>query len=76
MRSEEEIIEMMKRINRTVDVDNDEEYDRVVDDRDFSYICDVEDTLHWVLGEIETEHFLLENYMNLEKLRKKAKGIK
>ncbi len=76
MRSEEEIRGIIKRINEAVDTDNDEEYDRVCNDKDFAYICNVEDTLFWVLGEIETERFLSDAYMNLENLRRKAKGMK
>ena len=76
MRSEEEIRGIIKRINEAVDTDNDEEYVRVCNDKDFAYICNVEDTLFWVLGEIETERFLSDAYMNLENLRRKAKGMK
>ncbi|ACL11455.1 hypothetical protein DKAM_1129 [Desulfurococcus amylolyticus 1221n] len=48
------------------------EYGRDEDlkDDNWRYACDVVDTLYWVLGEIDTEDFLSDTYLNLEKLKR------
>ena len=73
MRNQDEIQALIKELKNTVDVDNLEEYDRVANERDFNFLCDVLDTLSWVLGEIDTEDFKSEAYLNLDELKKKAK---
>jgi len=39
-------------------------------DPNWIYACTVVDTLSWVLGEIDTEKFLSNAYLNMSKLRK------
>jgi len=43
--------------------------------KDFDFACNVQDTIMWVLMEIETEHFRSDAYLDVAKLRKIAKNI-
>jgi len=74
MRSEEEIREMINELENAVNVDNIEEYDRVAKNGDFKYLCNILDALSWVLEEISTDDFKSDAYINLDKIKNKAKG--
>jgi len=74
MRNDQEIKDMVNELENAVSVDDVEEYDRVAKDKDFKYLCNVLDTLSWVLGEISTEDFKSDAYINLDQVMKKAKG--
>ncbi|GAH02882.1 unnamed protein product, partial [marine sediment metagenome] len=52
MKNEKEIKEIVDELESAVNVDDTEEYDRVAEDKDFKYLCNVLDALSWVLGEI------------------------
>jgi len=74
MRSKEELKEIIDELENAVNVDNKEEYDRVAKDKDFKYLCNVLDALYWVLGKISTSSFKSDAYINLDKIKNKAKG--
>jgi len=74
MKNEREIKEIVDELESAVNVDDTEEYDRVAEDKDFKYLCNVLDALSWVLGEISTDNFKSDAYINLDKIKKKAKG--
>ncbi len=42
----------------------------------FAFLCNVVDTLNWVLGEIPTENFLSPDYLDLNKWLEKEKEIR
>ncbi len=48
---------MINELENAVNINNLEEYDRASKDKDFRYLCNVSDTLSWVLGEISTATF-------------------
>ncbi len=73
MRTEEEIKILLNELENAVDVDSDEYY-KVEDDKDFKYLCNVMDAFGWVLGEISSEDFKSDSYINLDRIREKAKG--
>lgn len=52
MRSEEEIWEMIKRIDDIIGIKDLEEYDRLCSDKDFKYCLDIKAALQWVLRKI------------------------
>jgi len=64
---------MINELENAVNIDNLEEYDRVSKDKDFWYLCNVSDTLSWVLEEISTATFKSDAYINLNGIKKKAK---
>jgi len=65
VRSEEEIKALYKELDEAVKIVD--EKPEIVDDRDFQYLCNVQDALDWVLGEISTEGFRSGNYLKLER---------
>jgi hypothetical protein len=54
MRSEEEIREMIKQIDRVVDIKDSDKYDRLCSDKDFKYCLDIKAALQWVLRKMST----------------------
>ncbi|MBA7638499.1 hypothetical protein ES703_46155 [subsurface metagenome] len=44
-------------------------------DKDVRFSCNVSDTLAWDLGEIQTERFRSEDYLNLEHVKQIARAI-
>ncbi len=45
------------------------------EERYFGYACNVQDTIAWVLMEIETDRFLSDAYLNIEVLKLIAENI-
>ncbi len=75
MRSEKEVRELLRIIEPIISFISEHGRNEDLDDDNWRYACDVVDTLYWVLGEIDTERFLSDAYLNLEKLRKTVARI-
>ncbi len=75
MRTEQEIEELKNELSRMVDyiVDFGSEKDMENEDVDFSH--DVLDVIDWVLGEIETDDFKVEPYLNIARLEEIVSSI-
>ncbi len=75
MRSETEIEKMRDVIGSVVDAlakYGSEELDTFA----FAFLCNVVDTLNWVLGEIPTERFVSSDYLDLERWLSKEKEMR
>ena len=73
MRSEEEVRKLKEELEKITgfisEFGTDEELENIV------FACDVVDALSWVLGEITTEQFLSDSYLNMEKLKRITREI-
>ena len=73
MRSEKEVRKLKEELERITgfigEFGTDKEFEAV------TYACDVSDALSWVLGEITTEQFLSDSYLNMEKLKRIIREI-
>ena len=73
MRSEEEVRKLKEELERITsfisEFGTDEEFEGI------EFACDVIDALSWVLGEITTEQFLSDSYLNMEKLKRIIREI-
>ncbi|MHC1625835.1 MAG: hypothetical protein ACXQTN_00620 [Methanoculleaceae archaeon] len=80
MRSEEEVRKLRDELEEITDFIA--EYGTDEDLEAIGFACDVSDALNWVLGEITTEHFLSDSYLDMGKLKRiigkieKRTGIK
>ena len=75
MRSEAEIERMRDIVGSVVDAlarHGSEELDTFA----FAFLCNVVDTLNWVLGEIPTERFVSPDYLDLERWLDKEKEVR
>ena len=73
MRSEEEVRKLKEELERITsfisEFGTDEEFEGI------EFACDVIDALSWVLGEITTEQFLSDSYLNIEKVKRIIREI-
>lgn len=74
MRTEQEIQKLKGELEEAVNVDDSQEYDRVSNSENFKYMCNAMDAFDWVLGNIETNDFKSKSYLNLEQVKRNAKG--
>jgi hypothetical protein len=75
MKSEQEIKEVKAQLEKLsgfiADLGNDEEFGH----KDVAYSNDIDDALSWVLGQITTERFLSDAYVNLSNLYEIAEKV-
>lgn len=73
MRSEKEVRKLREELERITgfisEFGTDKEFEAV------TYACAVSDALTWVLGEITTEQFLSDSYLDMEKLKRLIRKI-
>ncbi|MBW2672630.1 MAG: hypothetical protein JRD89_04330 [Deltaproteobacteria bacterium] len=73
MRSEKEVRTLREEIEKMNDFISDYGTDK--DFEAITYACDVCDALSWVLGEITTEQFLSDSYLDMENLKGLIRNI-
>ncbi len=76
MRSSVEIERMRDVLGGIVDAMAEYGPEEEIDSYAFAFLCNVIDTLNWVLGEISTEKFISPDYLNLESWLKREKEIR
>ena len=72
VKTKEELKAMKEVLEEAVDADDTVVYDAICDDANWAYLCTVLDTLCWALGEVSSEDFLSDAYLDLEALKQKA----
>jgi hypothetical protein len=75
MRSEQEIKELAEELSRLTGFIVEFGTEKEFQSDDFKFCCNVSDTLYWVSGEIPTENFRSDSYLNLVELKKVVRGI-
>lgn len=75
MRSEQEIKELVEELSRLTGFIGEFGTEEELQSSDFRFSCNVSDALFWVLGEISTEGFRSDAYLNLADLKRVARGI-
>jgi len=76
MRTEKEIQELQSELSQIIDFINDSGTDEESEDEDVNFANDVLDVIDWVLGEIATEDFKIEPYLNMDRLEEIVSNIK
>ncbi|MBA7475502.1 hypothetical protein ES707_10873 [subsurface metagenome] len=75
MRTEQEVKDLVKELEKLTGFIGENGLPEQVGTKDYLFSCNVCDALTWVLGEIETDHFKSDAYINLERLRDTAGEI-
>jgi len=75
MRTEKEIEELRDELSRMIDYVADFGSEKDIENEDVDFAHDVLDVIDWVLGEIETEDFKVEPYLNMAKLKEMVSSI-
>ncbi len=70
MRNEQEIKELEQELSRLSGFISDYGTPKEFEEKEVAYICNVVDALDWVLGEIDSESFRFEDYLDLDALRR------
>ena len=74
LRNEQEVRRLLEDLRNNPDPDDDEGYRRIKNDPNWEYLCAVCDTLDWIVGEVETEDFLSDAFLDIKQLRAKAQA--
>lgn len=75
MRSEEELRKLKDELERLSAFIGEFGTDKEFEHEDVKYSADVSDALDWVLGEITTERFRSDDFLNIDGLKGLAKRI-
>jgi len=75
MRNEKEVQELKEKLEKLTGFIADFGLSKELDKADMTFANDVCDALGWVLGEISTENFESDSYLNLVNLQQVAKEI-
>ncbi|NQT72279.1 MAG: hypothetical protein HQ553_05850 [Chloroflexi bacterium] len=75
MRTEKEIEELRNELSRMIDYVADFGSEKDIENEDVDFAHDVLDVIDWVLGEIETEDFKVEPYLNMAGLEEIVSSI-
>jgi hypothetical protein len=75
MRSEQEIKELVKELSRLSGFIREFGTEEEFQSDGLKFCCNVSDALYWVSGEIPTENFRSDAYLNLAELKEVARGI-
>ncbi len=75
MRTEKEIEELRDELSRMIDYVADFGSEKDIENEDVDFAHDVLDVIDWVLGEIETEDFKVEPYLNMARLKEIVSSI-
>ncbi len=76
MRSVEEIVELRNRIRRIIDAVVEFGSREEIDSRSYLFLCNVADTLNWILEEISTETFISAEYLGLDEWMRREKELR
>jgi hypothetical protein len=75
MRSEQEIKELVKELSRLTGFIGEFGTEEEFQSDDLKFCNNAFDTLYWILGEISTERFRSDAYLNLAELKEVAREI-
>ncbi len=75
MRSEQEIKKLVEELSRLTGFIGEFGTEEESQGDDVKFCCNVSDALYWVSGEISTERFRSDAYLNLVELRKVAREV-
>ena len=75
MREEREIRELEEELDRLTGFVGEYGPEGILQDKDFVFLCTVVDIFGWVLGEVTTEHFRSDAYLNMDKAKGMVKEI-
>ena len=75
MKSEQEIKELAEELSRLTGFIGEFGTKGEFQTDDFKFCCNVLDALYWVSGEISTERFRSDFYLNLADLKEIARGV-
>lgn len=75
MRTELELRKLEAQLSRLTQFIAGTGNDREFKNKDFDFACNAQDTISWVLGEVTTEHFTGEGFIDIDTLQKIAYKI-
>ena len=75
MRSEQEVRQFDEELSKLTAFISEHGSTEQLVSAEFRFTCDICDALKWVLGEIPTDHFKSDAYLNLERLKDTATYI-
>ena len=75
MRTEQELKELVEKLSKLTGFIAEYGEHNEFEEKNVGFACDVDDTIAWVLGEITTERFTSDAYVNIEVLQLIATNI-